>query len=72
MRACICDVCGKVQPMAHYGLPSQWLYIEQRDEPPEELTGNDSEDFPRAKFEASCCSWACVEELARRKQAEAD
>ena len=72
MKACICDACGKVQPLDHYGFPSQWIYVEQRDEPPTEIIGDDEVDFPRAKFEAACCSWPCIEELARRQQAEAE
>ena len=69
----ICDVCGKVEPLDHYGIPVKWIYLEKRDKPPaSSLTGNDDEDFPRSEFERVCCSWACVEELARRKQAEAD
>lgn len=69
MRACICDVCGKVQPMEHYGIPARWIYIEKRDKPPaSDLSGNDDEDFPRSEFERICCSWACVVTLARREQ----
>ena len=71
MRACICDACGKVQPLDHYVLPSQWISIEQRGTPSAEITGEDDVDFGGANFEADCCSWSCVEELARRQQAEA-
>lgn len=73
MRACICDVCGKVEPMQYYGIPAHWISLDQRGEPPSlQLTGDDAQDFPKVEFEAACCSWTCVETLARRKQAEAE
>lgn len=69
MRACICDACGKVQPMKYYGLPAHWISVEQRGDPPGvPIDPHEPEEaYPKIVFEAVCCSWECVAKLAQQQ-----